>query len=131
MQKLKNKMKKQGGFTLVAILIAISIPMVNSSLEKAKKATDDANLRAAKAVAMIMYLDNAASIKTDDVYDIDKGTFSTATSPKGYNKSTQTKAGESADTAIKAEEAYITVKIAEADETTDEPVKVYWKKAST
>ncbi len=51
-EKLSAKLKKQGGFTLVemlivvasiAILIAISIPMVTSSLDEAKKATDDAN----------------------------------------------------------------------------------------
>lgn len=65
MKNLKNKLKKQGGFTLVemlivvaiiAILIAVSIPMVNGALEKARDATDQANERAAKAVAMIVYL---------------------------------------------------------------------------
>lgn len=62
MKILKNKLKKQGGFTLVemltvvaiiAILIAISIPMVTGALDRAKKATDAANVRAAKAAMSI------------------------------------------------------------------------------
>lgn len=65
MKTLKNKLKKQGGFTLVemltvvaiiAILIAISIPMVTGALDRAKMATDAANVRAAKACASIKAL---------------------------------------------------------------------------
>ena len=67
MKTLKNKLKKQGGFTLVemltvvaiiAILIAISIPMVTGALDRAKKATDAANVRAAKAAMSIESLTN-------------------------------------------------------------------------
>ena len=72
-QKLSKKLKKSGGFTLIemlivvaiiAILIAVSIPLVSGSLNKARKATDAANERAAKAAAIITYM-------TDDDFDPD------------------------------------------------------------
>lgn len=65
MKNLKAKMKKKAGFTLiemlivvaiVAILIAISIPLVGNALESARDATDQANERAAKAVAVMVYM---------------------------------------------------------------------------
>lgn len=73
---LKGKFQNKKGFTLVemlivvaiiAILIAVSIPLVSSALEKARDATDQANERAAKAVAVIEYL------------GIENGTFETIT----------------------------------------------------
>lgn len=64
-EKLNAKLSKNGGFTLVemlivvaiiAILIAVSIPMVSSSLEKARHAVDQANERDAISLASIQYL---------------------------------------------------------------------------
>lgn len=65
MNKLKAKLKRQGGFTLIemlivvaiiAILIFISIPIVNGALEKARDATDQANERAAKAESLLYFM---------------------------------------------------------------------------
>lgn len=75
MNVMKKKLGKKGGFTLVemlivvaiiAILIAISIPLVNSALEKARDATDDANYRSAVALGTIEYLTNQG--KADGYY---------------------------------------------------------------
>ncbi len=94
MEKLQKKLKKQGGFTLVemlivvaiiAILIAVSIPMVSGALDRAKQATDAANVRAGKAQASITKLDPEYKIDGAEVdwgddtnptvyaYDADKG----------------------------------------------------------
>ena len=83
--------KRKQGFTLmemlivvaiIAILVIVSIPMVNSSLEKAKKATDDANVRAAKAAAMIEYMMNGAGTgEATYYYNADTGKAQTGNTP--------------------------------------------------
>ena len=64
-----KKLNKKG-FTLaellvvvaiIGVLVAISIPIFTSQLEKAKEATDAANFRAAYAEAQVANLDNDAS----------------------------------------------------------------------
>ena len=83
MSNLKAKLKKQGGFTLVemlivvaiiAILIAIAIPLVNSSLERAREATDAANERAAIGLAMVEFLGDKKAVDTTSGIGIDGGT---------------------------------------------------------
>lgn len=70
MKNLKNKLKRKSGFTLIemlivvaiiAILVAVSIPLMTSALDNAREQTDAANLRAAKAEAMILIMNNLSS----------------------------------------------------------------------
>ena len=65
MKGLREKFQSKKGFTLVemlivvaiiAILIAISIPLINSALERARDSTDAANERAAKAEALVIFM---------------------------------------------------------------------------
>lgn len=60
MENLKAKLKKQGGFTMVELLIvvaiigilaAVSIPLFNNALEKARHGVDAANIRSAVSMA--------------------------------------------------------------------------------
>lgn len=92
MKKLMNKK----GFTLmemlivvaiIVILVAVSIPTFTSQLDNAKKATDDANLRAAKAIANTNEMlegwneyattsgDTTTAYSGDLYYDVDSGKF--------------------------------------------------------
>ena len=75
---LKGKFQNKKGFTLIemlivvaiiAILVAVSIPLVNSALEKARNAVDDANYRSAAALGSIMYLTDADTYATEDGKD--------------------------------------------------------------
>ncbi len=68
LKKIKNKKEKKGGFTLaellivvaiIAVLVAISIPIFSTQLEKSREATDLANIRSAYAEVM------AAAIQQD------------------------------------------------------------------
>ena len=65
MRKLMNKKLNKKGFTLmemlivvaiIAILVAIAIPTFSNALNKAKVATDEANLRAYYADVMVKYM---------------------------------------------------------------------------
>lgn len=106
MKNLKNKLNKKGGFTLIemlivvaiiAILIAVSIPLVSGALERTKMATDAANERAAKAEVLIAYLSGEFKEGTGGnfeagtpyYYDAKDGSLTdVGTSITGYGKCT-------------------------------------------
>jgi len=101
----RNNNKK--GFTLaellvvvaiIAVLVAVSIPIFTAKLEKAREATDIANMRAAKAEATVAILDDDYTnegFSTSDsgvtyvgYYDADAGKFVTTAPANKYGKGT-------------------------------------------
>lgn len=90
---IKKVRENKKGFTLaellvvvaiVGILVAISIPVFTAQLSKARKATNQANLRAAKAAAVAQYMtDEMDTNATGEViynYDLATGTVESITS---------------------------------------------------
>ena len=106
---LKKILKKEEGFTLaellivvaiIAVLVAVSIPIFTSQLEKSRESADIANLRAAKAAAVTLYLggqDLKGSTITSDsevYYDAQAGVLvSNSDAVKGYLKGTSVSGG--------------------------------------
>lgn len=97
---LKKKLNNDKGFTLaellivvaiIAILVAVSIPVFTSRLEEAKKSTDVANIRAAKAAAVNLSLSGDANLSDTYYYDADNGILRASADKskitKGYGKS--------------------------------------------
>lgn len=89
-QKLKAKVTNKKGFTLaellivvaiLAVLVAIAIPVFTANLDSAKASVDDANFRTAQTVAAAAAMDttgiiNGVSFSAKAVYfDETKGTF--------------------------------------------------------
>lgn len=91
---------------IIGVLVAVSIPIFTSQLEKAREATDVANLRAAKAVAATAYLSDEnglGSTQAEDTvtleYNAAKGTLGAAGTGDACGKGTTT-AGNAAGTIL-------------------------------
>lgn len=130
---LNTKLNKKG-FTLaellvvvaiIAILVAVSIPIFTGKLNEAKKNTDAANMRAAKAAAVTEYLSNSKS-KANEYYNAKDGKMvSTISDAKksgdagneGYN---QAKQGS-----VEAKAGVVKVTITDTDPENPE-VKAVW-----
>ena len=92
----ENRQNGKKGFTLaellvvvaiIAVLVAISIPIFTSQLDKAKKSTDLANERAAKGAAVTMYLSAEDTNGAVYYYNADKGVVTETNSGiTGYGK---------------------------------------------
>ena len=95
---MKNKMKNKKGFTLMemlivvaimVVLVAVAVPTFTSQVNNAKKAADDANIRAARSVAATTYLVNGTAI-TNNYFDAEKGTISSTKPTKAYGQGVTT-----------------------------------------
>lgn len=95
-----RRTKNNKGFTLaellivvaiIAVLVAVSIPIFTRQLEKAREATDLANMRAAKAAFISAYLADNEKVKEIHTfwYDADRGILVTERGDMGYGEGTE------------------------------------------
>lgn len=94
--KEMRKLRKNEGFTLaellivvaiIAVLVAVSIPIFTRQLEKSRESTDKANIRAAKAAVVTAMLDDISTSGTV-YYDAVKGVVTDTVPSPGYGKGT-------------------------------------------
>ncbi len=127
MKKIFNKKITKKGFTLaellivvaiLAILVAVSIPIFTSKLHDAKDSTDVANVRAAKAAAVTEFMttnkDTTSNVtycydaSNGIAYQLNSTNLTTIKAIKPYNKCSNTSctdpvkqgSGKAADTCI-------------------------------
>ncbi len=116
----KKILVNKKGFTLaellvvvaiVGILVAISIPVFTSQLAKARKATNQANMRAAKAAAVAQYLTDNEDGKEAVYYDYDlekgiatKGTADSSLTATAIEDATSDKRYTAIQVSVKAAE---------------------------
>lgn len=124
---MKNLLKKvrgdKKGFTLaellvvvaiIGILVAISVPLFTAQLGKARKATNQANMRAAKIAAVAQYLTDSNDGNTVIYeYDLAAGT-ATATGLTAVPETYESKEIAAASSAKQYTGIYVSVKAADS-----------------
>ncbi len=125
---MKNHNKQ--GFTLaellivvaiIAVLVAIAIPVFTTQLEKARVAVDQSTVRSAKAAAVAQYLTDGA-VDTQTYYYTGSGVIVDETkkdSIKGYGKSTNTEDTGAAGT---PKDHYLRIEV-----NSDGTINAYWE----
>lgn len=93
----KQRCATNKGFTLaelliivaiIAVLVAVSIPIFSAQLEKSRQATDLANMRSAEAAAVSDWMTGSQDSAYIRYYDAGRGSMCD-TMPAGYGKSTK------------------------------------------
>lgn len=118
-KQLKKQLKNNKGFTLaellivvaiIAILVAISVPVFTSKLEESRVATDKANMRAAKSVAITEYLSSQKiTAETSYYFNADTGKLqANKTGIEAYGQSSKAIPGATAEAKGKVLEVTVT-----------------------
>ena len=132
---MKNLLKKvrgdKKGFTLaellvvvaiIGILVAISVPLFTAQLGKARKATNQANMRAAKVAAVAQYLTDSNDGNTVIYqYDLAAGTI-TATGLTAVPDTYESKEIAAASSAKPYTGIYVSVKAADSTKNGDNTI---------
>lgn len=102
MRNMLNTKLNKKGFTLaellvvvaiLAVLVAVSIPIFTGRLNAAKTSTDAANIRAAKSVAVNAYLVSPGAMNTATTYyyDAENGVMKDSGAIAAYGQTTDNK----------------------------------------
>ena len=138
---LKKFREDKKGFTLaellvvvaiVAILVAISVPIFTAQLAKAQKATNQANMRAAKVAAVAQYMTSGKDGKiTYYKYNLDDGTVTeTDKDPSAATNGYKELEISNASGSEKYTDIMVIVKAADNEDNNDKSrVEIYVKKS--